>query len=372
MKQLRIAQVANFIAPNSGGIKIAIEALAKGYVEDGHRRMLVMPGDHDSRIDTEHGTIVQVSSPRVSDTYRMILRVKKVIRALEAFRPTSIEVSDKWTLSRLGGWAKRNGIGSVLFSHERLVDMAADYTKTDLVRPPVLKWNRILARWFDAVVVTSRYSASEWDGTSADLRLIPLGVDLELFSPDKGQPTRLDEPVSAQRPAQICYFGRMSHEKYPHLAVETAVELHRRQVPFELHMYGDGPDSDQLKKLAGDAPVVFEGFVDGREEVAKLYAKSDLALSPCPTETFGLAPLEALASGTPVVTANVGGAHETVDETCGESGRPDGSSLASATQRLIDRLGPELRAAARARAEQYPWSKTVRALLDLHQELSGK
>ena len=44
MTTLRIAQLANFVGPVSGGMKVAIDALGKGYVAAGHERILVLPG----------------------------------------------------------------------------------------------------------------------------------------------------------------------------------------------------------------------------------------------------------------------------------------------------------------------------------------
>ncbi len=167
-------------------------------------------------------------------------------------------------------------------------------------------------------------------------------------------------------------MGRLSHEKSPQLAVATVVELHRRGRPVRLDLYGTGPDLAELEALAGDAPVHFHGFVAGREEVARRIAAADVSLSVCPAETFGLAVLEALACGTPVVTSNRGGAHELVDASSGASADPDPELLADAVESLVPRLGPELREAARARAEQYSWSRTVRQMLDLHSRLADE
>ena len=82
--------------------------------------------------------------------------------------------------------------------------------------------------------------------------------------------------------------------------------------------------------------------------------------------------LEALACGTPVVTSDRGGAYELVDGGCGESGSPDPIGLADATQRLIDRLSPELRQAARDRAEQFSWAASVAKMLEIHAEVAAK
>ena len=357
---LRIAQLANFVGPVSGGMRVAIDSLGKGYLDAGHERILVIPGEHDTITETENGVVCQVRSPRISRDYRMIATPWRALDVLDRFKPTSIEVSDKWTLSPAAGWARRRGIGSVLFSHERLDDMLAGWLRAQFgVETAVGALNRRLVKEFDALVVTSDYAAEEFSDLGANLWKVPLGVDLETFNPDKGSP--IDDGL-----LKLCYVGRMSHEKNPELALAAALELHCRGLPVQMNMYGVGPDLEKMKEQAGDAPVVFHGFVKGREQVARCFAASDVSLSVCPSETFGLAVLEALACGTPVVTSDRGGAHELVDASSGEYGPPDPAGLADAVERLLPRLGVDQRRAARARAEQYSWQASVDTMLELH------
>lgn len=363
---MRIAQLANFVGPTSGGMKVVIETLGKGYVDAGHTRIFVSPGARDEIVETEAGILVSVRAPKVTDQYRMIFQPWRVLDVLDRFRPTNIEVSDKWTLSPAARWAQKRSVGSVLFSHERLSDMLAMWARRSFgVEAVVGGLNRRLSKAFDTVVVTSRFAADEFDNTGAELELVPLGVDLETFNPRAGQP--VDDGV-----LKFCYVGRLSHEKSPQLAVETVVELHRRGHRVRLDLYGTGPDRAELQRAAGDAPVFFQGFVAGRDEVARRIAAADISLSVCPAETFGLAVLEALACGTPVVTSNRGGAHELVDVTSGASGDPNPAALADAVESLLPRLGPDLRAAARARAERYPWRRTIEQMLGVHARLADE
>ena len=362
---MRIAQMANFVGPTSGGMKVVIDNLGQGYVDAGHERIFVAPGERDQVTETEAGILVHVRAPKVTEQYRMIFKPWRALDVLDRFRPTTVEVSDKWTLSPAAGWAGRRSVGSVLFSLERLSDMLAMWARRSFgVEAGVGALNRRLSKAFDAVVVTSQFAADEFEGTGARLELVPLGVDLETFHPRVGSP--VDDGV-----VKFCYVGRLSHEKSPQLAVGTVVELHRRGHRVRLDLYGTGPDEAQLRRAAGDAPVTFHGFVAGRDEVAKRYASADLSLSVCPAETFGLAVLEALACGTPVVTSNRGGAHELVDATSGASAPPDPVALADAVEGLLPRLGPDLRAAARRRAVLYSWQRTTDRMLALHEELAS-
>ncbi|HEY5483291.1 MAG TPA: glycosyltransferase [Propionibacteriaceae bacterium] len=363
---MRIAQLANFVGPTSGGMRRAIDQLGQRYVTAGHERLLIIPGPEDRVTESAAGVVAQVRGVRVTGGYRIILAMSGVLKALEDFAPTSVEVSDKWTLAGIGPWARRRHVGSILFSHERLDDMASDFLRLPVRRLVHLR-NRALAKDFDRVVVTTRYSAGEWDRTSARLVTVPLGVDLETFRP----------PVERPNPGpviRLIHAGRMSREKYPQLAIAAAAELHRRGVPVELTVAGTGPHLEWLREQAEEAPVRFLGYVDGREELARLYGEADISLSVAPTETFGLAVLEALACGTPVVTADVGGARELVDDTCAEWGAPRAAALADAVQRLRTRLVADpygLRQSARTRAELYSWDTSAARMLAVHADVSA-
>lgn len=367
---MRIAQLANFIGPASGGMKTAIHALGEGYVAAGCQRLLVIPGPVDDRVTTPMGDVVQLRAPRVGGGYRLIVEPWRVTDVLASWRPTSVELSDKLTLLPVARWARRAGVGSVLFSHERLSDMFALRTGLDTTsKVSIALLNRILVRSFDTIVVTSRYAEDEFATAAAGVECpmvrIPLGVDLDTFRPAPPK-------ARADGPLVLAHVGRLSREKSPHLAVATAVALHRRGVPVRLDVYGDGPHRSELADLARGAPVTFHGFVEGRAELNQRIAAADISLSVCPSETFGLAVLEALASGTPVVTADRGGARELVDTGSGAWASPQPETLADAVLALAGRPVLSRRRGARARAELFPWTATTESMLAVHERVMRK
>jgi alpha-1,6-mannosyltransferase len=371
---VRIAQLANFVGPRSGGMKTALEALGAGYAAAGCERLLVIPGEVDRRYDGPHGPVVEVRAPRVGGGYRLILEPWRVVDVLEEWAPTSIECSDKLTLLPVARWARRAGVGSVLFSHERLDDQFALRTGMEpgagLGKVSIGLLNRILVRAFDTVVVTSHYAQREFAGLAATagtpMARVPLGVDLDHFRPVPRNGPQIRSGSGSQQVLRLIHVGRLSPEKSPQLAVATAVALHDAGVALTLDVYGEGPMLTELRTLAGAAPVRFHGHLGDRRLLARRIGEADIALSCCPAETFGLAVLEALACGTPVVTADVGGAQELVDAASGAWAEPEPDALADAVRRLARRPTAERRAAARARAEEFSWSATVDRMLQVH------
>lgn len=361
---MRIAQVANFVGPTSGGMRTAVQALGQGYVEAGVERLLVAPGPVDEVEHGPDGTTVRLRAPRVGGGYRLIVDPWRVTAALDDFAPDSVEVCDKVSLLPVARWARRSGARCVLFSHERLDAMLSLRTGLGAgVEGPVAALNQVLVRHVDGVVVTSEFARGEFAEPAALRRTpvtrVPLGVDLDVFAPGARRwPT--DETV------RLVHLGRLSREKSPQLAVATAAALHRRGVRVHLDVLGDGPQRAQLEALAGDLPATFHGHVADRREVARMVAVADVALSVCPGETFGLAVLEALACGTPVVTADRGGARELVDASSGAWAAPEPEALADAVLAVTARSRRVRERGARLRAERYPWSATVAAMLAVH------
>ncbi|GAA2070043.1 glycosyltransferase [Actinomadura alba] len=371
---MRIVQLANLYSPVSGGLRTAVDALGRGYVAAGHDRALVVPGRSDTWSETESGLIVTVPGASVAPGYRFVLDPRPMLCALARLRPDVIEVSDKATLVLAARWARRHGVRTVLFSHERLDAILAPHLPGWVpLEQAADRWNRVLAGVFDAIVVTSAFAAAEFQralwrrrspGPVPSLHRVPLGVDLDTFQPAAGR----DGPDGrGDGVVRLVHLGRLSREKRPGLALATARQLRRRGVPVRLDMAGDGPLAAGLRSAATreGLPVYFHGHLPDRAAVARLLAGADVALATCPAESFGLAVLEALACGTPVVTTDQGAARELLGPGAGLAAAPRADAFGDAVQDLLLRPAGQRRRATRARAERYPWSSTIAGMLDV-------
>jgi alpha-1,6-mannosyltransferase len=301
-----------------------------------------------------------------SGGYRVILGSRRVTRLLTDLDPDRLEVHDRFTLRGLGRWAHARRLRTLVVVHERLDLLAARLIPGGLRVKAVLDANnRGLAAGFDAVVCTTDWAAQEFDRLSVgNLRRVPLGVDLTGFHP-ANHDAALRLRLAPEGQALLVAAVRLSPEKAPMRVVETVRELMRRGLPVRCAIAGDGPLRRRMERAAAGLPIEFLGFLADRSELARLLASADVVLAPGPIETFGLAALEALASGTPVVVDAASALPEVIGSAgWAVAGTP--AAFAGAVESVLKLPRRPTRIRARDRAECFDWSRTVQGFLVAH------
>ncbi len=147
---------------------------------------------------------------------------------------------------------------------------------------------------FVAISETVRERIAKFYGRDSEVVYAP--VDLTRFAPAAERPREKD--------AAVLVVSRL----FPYKRVDAAVEACTR-LGIRLKVIGRGPEMARLRRLAGPT-VTFLGEVDDRT-LEEEYRSCRMLLFTS-DEDFGLAPLEAMASGRPVLALNRGGARETV------------------------------------------------------------
>ncbi|MFR9779819.1 glycosyltransferase [Micromonospora sp. MS34] len=364
----RVVRVANFVTGRSGGLRTALRHLGEGYLAAGHEPVLVIPGTRYGDTRRPWGREITLPGPVVpgSGGYRVLTDRRRLARVLTDLAPDRLEVSDRSTLRWTGRWARANGVPSVMVSHESLTGLLGQWRlPAAAARRVADRLNRETLRDHDRIVCTTGWAAEEFvrlGGPGVDLA--PLGVDLATFHPRRADPA-LRERYADHTEVLLVHCARLSVEKRPDLAVATLSRLRRAGVPAVLVMAGDGPLRPTLARRAADLPVHFPGHLPDRAALAALLATADVVLAPGPVETFGLAGLEALACGTPVV-ANAASALPEVIGPGGLAAYGTPSALADAVVRVLERPAVTRRAAARGRAEQFGWPAAVAGFLRAH------
>jgi len=205
------------------------------------------------------------------------------------------------------------------------------------IRPILRRWDRATAGRPDVVVAISeavRERIRRLWGRESELIYPPVDVT--------------GIPLSTRDDGYLLVAARMLAYRRLDLAVAASTALGR-----ELLVVGDGPERARLGTLAGPT-VRFLGRVD-RPKLVDLFARCHAYLVPG-VEDFGIAPVEAMAAGKPVIAFRAGGATETVVE--GRTGiffeRQEVAALAEAIERLDGLVFTP--ATIRARAQEFDTS----------------
>ena len=183
-----------------------------------------------------------------------------------------------------------------------------------------------------------------------DSRVIYQGIPIDDF------PCKPAEQI-ARRPVRLLYVGQLHAYKGVHTLIEAAHRLANCQSVNigNLSIVGDGPDDyrQRIAQLASEGPaqVLFLGKVP-HARLPELYREHDIFVFPSAwQEPFGLTHLEAMASGTPVISTNDGGHGEFLED--GENAlvfeKNNAEQLAAQIQRLADDLSLRKKLAASAR-----------------------
>ena len=370
---MRIVHVANFYGPSSGGIKTTLHELGRGYLKYGHEFIYIVPGPRYIKEQTPFGLKITLPSFTLpaSGGYQIIRSNKQLLNLLEFLNPDRIEVSDRFTLLKVGRWAKQHKVASLVFSHETLNGLVKKYAPFVPVslRNKFVNWhNRKLAASFDTVIATTEFAAAEFVRIkTTNLRKVALGVDLLGFKPEN-RDHKLRKELLKGAEYLLVHCGRMSPEKEPARSVQAVSELVKAGVNVRLIIVGGGPLWNKIRKQSLGLPIEMLGYVASREKVAGYLAAADIAIAPGPLETFCLSALESLASGTPVVASKSSAVGEILNinsiRPAGAVASDNGAEFAIAIKQLLNK--GRLRKVAREQAEKFSWANTVDAMLDVH------
>ncbi|MBS1694552.1 MAG: glycosyltransferase family 4 protein [Actinobacteria bacterium] len=201
----------------------------------------------------------------------------------------------------------------------------------------------------------------------------------DLFGPGLGEIRVIRNGIDAARwpfapraprrgPARLLYLGRLEYEKGIHDAIAALPRIRRTHPGTTLTVAGDGTQLDflvgQARKRKVLKAISFVGRVD-HDELVRLLHRADAAVLPSHYEPFGIVALEAAATGTPLVTSDVGGLGEAViDGQTGVSFAPrDVAGLAAAVRTVLDdpQAAQHRADAARARLNSdFDWHTVAR------------
>jgi alpha-1,6-mannosyltransferase len=388
----------NAYHPSSGGIRTFYQALLAAAPQHGRRICLVVPGDRNAVEDVNPvARIYTVRAPRapvVDRRYRLILphrflwpRGGGLWSVLNWEQPDLVEICDKYSLCYFAGMVRklrRRRPALVGLTCERMDDnVRAFLSRSTLAAGFARRYIRdVYVPQFDAHIANSAYTAAEIPHNPRHPRPVyvrHMGVDTITFTP-----ARRNRPRRERRRAELglpfgapllVYAGRLSAEKHAHLLVDMM--RHLQPSAARLVLAGDGPLRAALVRRAGaECPgrIHFLDNIQDRAALADLLTDADVFVHPNPREPFGIAPLEAMAAGLPVVVPDRGGVSSYAGAHNAWPAAADPEALARAVlDALVNNAERERRRQrAFATAAAHAWPAAAAAYFDLYDHIASR
>lgn len=376
---LILCDLTQSYAPSGGGGISTYLREKRDYVltHTPHHLLQIVPGPEDKITVNGRHIFAEVAAPRVhgSPNYRFILRTSVVRDILAKYRPDVIESLCPWVLPWTAINHRKKFPDTTLVAGYR-----TDFPNAHVYRVGREKFGETIGRGLQKAsygYAELTYREFDWVYTlSEDARaalarrritrtdVLPLGVDIDMFSPAKRDPAFGGELGFDVRGPLLVYAGRVDNEKRADRLVAMFKQL-PRDLDAAMVMIGDGKLMDRLKAQAKGLPIAFPGFEKDRAELARALASSDIYVSAMADETFGISVLEAQACALPVVGVASGAMPDRVPRGLGLLGPVDDTvAMAANVLKIWQGDHQAIGIEARHHVEtNFSWKRTFERLL---------
>jgi glycosyltransferase involved in cell wall biosynthesis len=378
--RLRIGLFTNNYFPMLGGVPTAVETIRRGLEALGHEVVIVAPrmagADDAGRQVVRVPAVPAPTYPDFALPWPLGPVLSRRLRSLE------LDVFHAHHPFLLGASARRLARAAgrpLVFTYHTLYDRYAHYVPLPraMVARRAIRWSARFADTADLVLAPSDFVARrlQAQGVRRPVEVLPTGIDLDRFRPGDRSAARRALGLDAGD-RLLLYVGRLDREKNLEFLLDA---MSRVRIPrVRLLLVGRGTQAGALRRAAavrglGDRVALLGGSPpDG---LPAYYRAADAFVFASTTETQGLAVLEAMACGLPVVAVRASGIEEVVAE--GVSGLlvPEDAAAfsAAAGQVLTDAdLAAKLALGAREAALPFASSAMVSRLVEAYQRARGE
>lgn len=303
--------VAHLVQQVDGGVARVVADLVRAQRRAGLRPVVLCPsGGRLAREATRAGARVGLWLAERTPTGNLPWEVFCAGRAVWRTAPDVVHLhGDKAGLA--GRLALRGRLPTVFQPHVWSFQ-AARGLGSQLAR----RWERLAVGWTDRVLCSGEHQrqAARRAGVDAPMTVLRTGVDLDRL-PAGDQVTRRQSRAALaavhglpQRAPLVVCVGRLTQRRGQDVLLRAWPRVLARVPGARLALVGEGPEGAALRRAAGPE-VLFTGHT---EDTAPWFAAADLVVAPARWGGTGLAPLEAMAVGRPVVVSDVDGAAESL------------------------------------------------------------
>jgi glycosyltransferase involved in cell wall biosynthesis len=306
---MRITLVTETYFPQVNGVSRTLEHLVQTAVNSDCRVQLIIPRYNEPvKTDNSEVDIVDyrgLALPFYKEILLPLVPARRVEKALADFAPDVVHIATEGTLGLSALKAARNLSIPVVSSYHTNFPQYLEHYRMGLFEPV----SRSYLRWFHnqtacTLVPTSEMSNRLTGQGFANVDIWSRGVDSNTFNPSKRDIYLREMMGIGPDDTAFLYVGRLAPEKNLMMMIEAFDSL-KGSLPVKLILVGDGPYRKVLEERQ-DHRIFLAGYRHG-EDLAALYASSDIFVFPSLTDTFGNVMLEAMACGLPVVAFDVTG-----------------------------------------------------------------
>lgn len=331
---MKIAILAGTLKENQDGVTRVLHKQIDFFKKNEYDFTCVSPS-FDQKAKGTQIKIPSISFPLYPDYKLSITSKNALLRKLSGFKPDVIYINSPCSLG-LAGAKLGEAIGvPVVATYHTHFPTYLRYYGVQFLEKFVWKYLKYIYKKCDAVFVPSLSVLNNLNEKGIDNCVyLPHGVDTHRFSP-KNRDNNWKRKLGLEGKKVVLFVGRIVKEKNLDILAESMEILSGKRKDISLVVAGGGPYFEEYRKRIPNS--LFLGHLE-TEELAKVYASSDIFVFPSVTETFGNVIVEAMASGLPPVCAKSFGASELIND--GQNGllaEPNSpTSLVEKLETLLD------------------------------------
>lgn len=317
---MKIVFATDFYFPLIGGIEVSTHRLSQRLSEAGNQVYIITPSKSFKDEMYKEGlvTIFGISSIQIPfyESYRYspsLLLKNKISKIFAEIKPDVVHIQTNMGIGRLGSiCARKFGIPTVATGHFMTEDLVCTLKLPHFLWGFVNRASYYLSYfiWKNVDIFTTptdtaaSYFAKRHNFKKKTL-IVSNGVDTKKF--------RLHR-TNQKRTPTIAVIGRLDSSKRVDVIIKALPKI-LKKIRVNLIIVGAGLEMQNLKnmtrRLGIEKYVTFKGFLP-EDKVVKIYQRVDLLATASVIETQGLAVLEALSSGLPIVATNAGAIPELI------------------------------------------------------------
>ncbi|MDR0641879.1 MAG: glycosyltransferase family 1 protein [Treponema sp.] len=299
---------------------------------------------------------------------------RDIFARCDSFKPDLVHVITELGIGYRGlSYAHSRGLPLVMSYHTDYCQYLP-FFHLDFIRPLVEKYLAWFYHSAHKILAPSRHTLEQLVSRQyRNLGIWSRGIDTDKFNP-RHRSRGWRKSLGIDDKFVFLYVGRLSPEKGLDMLIHAGLEIEKRFPGKSAFVFTGGGPCEALIRRENSPHMILTGFKTGGE-LSQIYASADCFAFPSPAETFGNAPLEAMASGLPVAAIASGGVleflshgHNALLSAPGDQGAFTANLLAvMAGAGLRRRLAENGRVLARGRT----WDRIFDDLLRVYASLAG-